>query len=131
MLMKFPKWPVHDEREIDLLREVLAGEQWGGFHPIVARFEEQFAAFQHCRYGAAAANGTVTLEVILQALGIGPGDEVIVPAISFISTASAVSRMGALPVFVDIEPYSFQMCPDRAAAAITPKTKAILLVHFG
>ena len=67
----------------------------------------------------------------LEAMGIGPGDEVIVPAISFASTATAVSRVGALPVFVDIEPYSFNMDPERAAAAITQRTKALIAVHFG
>ena len=59
------------------------------------------------------------------------GDEVIVPAISFVSTAMAVSRVGAVPVFVDIEPLSFNMDPERAAAAITPRTRAIIAVHFG
>jgi dTDP-4-amino-4,6-dideoxygalactose transaminase len=67
----------------------------------------------------------------LSAAGVGPGDEVIVPAISFVSTAMAVSRVGATPVFVDIEPLSFNMDPERAAAAITPATKAIIAVHFG
>jgi 3-amino-5-hydroxybenzoate synthase len=76
-------------------------------------------------------NGTVTLEMALCAAGVGPGDEVIVPAISFVSTAMAVSRVGATPVFVDIEPLSFNMDPERAAAAITPRTKAIIAVHFG
>jgi dTDP-4-amino-4,6-dideoxygalactose transaminase len=64
-------------------------------------------------------------------MGIGAGDEVIVPAISFVSTATAVPRVGALPVFVDIEPYSFNIDPERAAAAITPRTKAVIAVHFG
>jgi dTDP-4-amino-4,6-dideoxygalactose transaminase len=129
--MRIPSWPIHTEREIELLREVLSSPQWGGFHEMVTRLEREFAAFQHCKYGISAANGTLTLETALAVLGIGPGDEVIVPAISFISTATAVSRSGALPVFVDIEPYSFNMDPVRAAAAITPQTKAILTVHFG
>jgi dTDP-4-amino-4,6-dideoxygalactose transaminase len=129
--MRIPAWPVHTEREIELLREVLESAQWGGFHEIVGRLEREFAAFQHCAYGISAVNGTVTLETALAVLGIGPGDEVIVPAISFISTATAVSRAGALPVFVDIQPFTFNMDPERAAAAITPRTKAILAVHFG
>jgi dTDP-4-amino-4,6-dideoxygalactose transaminase len=129
--MNIPKWPVNGEREIELIREVLESGQWGGFNQIVTRFERTFAEFQHCEHGVSAFNGTVTLEMALEAMGIGPGDEVILPAISFVSTATAISRVGALPVFVDIEPYSFNIDPDRAAAAITPHTKALMVVHFG
>src|SRR5690606_38292321 len=90
-----------------------------------------FARYQHCQHGIAMMNGTVTLEAALHAAEIGPGDEVIVPAISFVSTATAVSRVGATPVFVDIEPYSFNMDPARVEEAISPATRAILVVHFG
>ena len=129
--MNIPKWPVFGDRELDLLREVLESRQWGGFHEMVGRFEAAFTAFQHCAHGVTAANGTVTLELMLEAAGVRPGDEVIVPAISFISTATAVSRVGAVPVFVDIEPLSFNMDPDRAASAAGSRTKALLPVHFG
>ena len=129
--MQIPNWPIAGDRELELLRVVLESSQWGGFHPLVAAFEQQFAALQNTKHCISAMNGTVTLEVLLQAAGIGPGDEVIVPAISFVATATAVSRIGATPVFVDIEEYSFNLCPDRTAAAITPKTKAIIVVHFG
>lgn len=129
--MEIPSWPQSGERELELLRAVLDHPQWGGFHPFVREFEESFAAYQHSQYGISAANGTVTLEMALIALGIGPGDEVIVPAVSFISTATAVSRVGALPVFVDIEPWSFNIDPHRAAEAVTPRTRAIIAVHFG
>ncbi|MBI4876753.1 MAG: DegT/DnrJ/EryC1/StrS family aminotransferase [Acidobacteria bacterium] len=129
--MNIPKWPVAGERELGLLRQVLASGQWGGFHELVARFEKTFAEFQHCAWGVSAANGTVTLEMALEAADIGPSDEVIVPAISFISTASAVTRVGATPVFADIEPLTFNLDPARAAAAVTSRTRAILAVHFG
>jgi dTDP-4-amino-4,6-dideoxygalactose transaminase len=125
------KWPISDEREVELLREVLESGQWGGFHPMVARFEEAFAQWQHCRYGLAAANGTLTLEAALTVAGVGPGDEVIVPAISFISTATAVSRVGATPVFVDIDPKTFNMDAAAAGAAVSDRTRAIVVVHFG
>lgn len=130
-MISLPVWPISDGRETALLQEVLQSPQWGGFHPMVAAFEKTFAAYQGAAFGVSAANGTVTLEMMLAAAGIGPGDEVIVPAISFVSTSSAVNRLGAVPVFVDIEPYSFNMCPEAARAAITPKTKAIVVVHFG
>jgi dTDP-4-amino-4,6-dideoxygalactose transaminase len=125
------KWPVSGERELELLREVLESGRWGGHSEFVARLEREFAAFVHCAHGVAAMNGTVTLEMALWAAGVGPGDEVIIPAISFVSTAMAVSRVGATPVFVDIEPLSFNMDPERAAAAVTARTRALIPVHFG
>ncbi len=129
--MQIPRWPIATEREKELIDEVLASPHWGGFHEIVARFEAQFAAAHGCRFGISAANGTLTLELALLAAGIGPGDEVIVPAISFISTATAVSRVGAIPVFVDIEPYTFNMNPSRVQEAVSAKTRAVMPVHFG
>ncbi len=65
--MGIPDWPVSGARERELLDEVLSSDRWGGYHPMVARFEREFAAFQHCRYGLAAMNGTVTLEMALEA----------------------------------------------------------------
>lgn len=129
--MTIPEWPQADEREAELLREVLASPQWGGFHPFVGEFEKSFAAYQHSKHCISAANGTLTLELILEALGIGAGDEVILPAISFISSATAIARVGAIPVFVDIEEHSFNIDPERVREALTPRTKAVMAVHFG
>ncbi len=129
--MNIPCWPQADEREAELLRMVLESPQWGGFHPFIDEFERSFAAYQHSSHGISAFNGTVTLELALDVLGIGPTDEVIVPAISFVSTAAAVSRVGATPVFVDIEPRSFNVDPARVREALTPRTKAVIAVHFG
>ena len=129
--MQIPAWPQAGEREAELLRLVLESPQWGGFHPFVGEFEESFAAYQHSAFGISAANGTVTLEAVLSLLGIGSGDEVIIPAISFIATATAVSRVGATPVFVDIEPLSFNIDPERVQQAISSRTKAVIAVHFG
>jgi 3-amino-5-hydroxybenzoate synthase len=124
-------WPVSGARERELLDEVLSSANWGGYHPFVARFEKEFAAFQQCRFGLSACNGTVTIEMALEALGIGEGDEVIVPAISFVSTATAVSRVRATPVFVDIEPDTFNIDAARIGQAVSSKTRAIMPVHFG
>ena len=129
--MHIPSWPQADERESELLRMVLESPQWGGFHPIVAEFEQSFAAYQHASHGISACNGTLTLELALSALGICPGEEVIVPALSFITTATAVSRVGATPVFVDIERGSFNIDPERVREAVSPKTRAVIVVHFG
>jgi dTDP-4-amino-4,6-dideoxygalactose transaminase len=129
--MNIPEWPQAGEREAELLRIVLESRQWGGFHPFVEQFEQSFAAYQHAAQGIGVCNGTVALELALQVLGIGSGDEVIVPAISFISTANAVSRAGAVPVFIDIEPGSFNLDPERVMQALSPKTRAVMAVHFG
>ena len=129
--MHIPSWPRAGEREAELLQLVLESPQWGGFHEFIGEFERSFAAYQHSAFGISAFNGTVTLEAALSVLGIGEGDEVIVPAISFISTASAVSRVGAKPVFVDIDPASFNIDPEAVSRAISASTKAIMPVHFG
>ncbi len=129
--MHIPSWPQAGEREAELLRLVLESPQWGGFHDFITEFERSFAAYQHSTFGVSAFNGTVTLEAALNVLGIGKGDAVIVPAISFISTASAVSRVGATPVFVDIDPASFNIDPEAVRRAISPSTKALIAVHFG
>jgi dTDP-4-amino-4,6-dideoxygalactose transaminase len=129
--VEIPAWPQAGERELELLRAVLESPQWGGFHPFVREFEESFAKYQHAAYGVSAFNGTVTLEAALSVLGVTLGDEVVVPAISFVSTATAVSRLGATPVFVDLEPWTFNMDPRRVEEAITSRTRAIIPVHFG
>ncbi len=129
--MNVPKWPAATGRERELLLEVLESEKWGGYHPFIGRLENAFAEFQQCKHGVAAMNGTVTLEMALEAAGIGPGDEVIVPAISFVSTATAVSRRGATPVFVDIQEGTFNIDPECVAKAVTDDTSAIMAVHFG
>lgn len=129
--MHIPSWPQADEREADLLRAVLESPQWGGFHPFVEKFEQSFAAYQDSMWGISAFNGTVTLELALEVLGIGAGDEVIVPAVSFISTATAVSRRGATPVFVDIGKDTYNLDPERVREAVTSRTKAVMAVHFG
>src|ERR687887_758614 len=94
-------------------------------------FAGRFAAYQGARHGVLMANGTVTMEVALKALGIGWGDEVIVPALTFSATPYAVIAAGALPVFCDVDPDTLTLDPDRAAAAVTPRTRAVMPVHLG
>ncbi|MBN1992198.1 MAG: DegT/DnrJ/EryC1/StrS family aminotransferase [Anaerolineae bacterium] len=98
----------------------------GGFIP---RFEEMFAAECGCQYGIACANGTVALHLGLAALGLAPGDEVIIPAFTMIATINAVTYTGATPVLIDSELQTWNMDVDQVAAKITPKTKAIMPVH--
>ena len=98
--------------------------------PKVAKFEEDFAKFIGTKYAIATSNGTTALEVALRAYGIGEGDEVITTPFTFIASANAILYTGARPVFVDIDPKTFNMDPDLIEAAITDKTKAILPVHL-
>ncbi|HEX9012512.1 MAG TPA: DegT/DnrJ/EryC1/StrS family aminotransferase, partial [Anaerolineaceae bacterium] len=91
----------------------------------------EFAAYQQAKFGVAVTNGTAALEVTMAALGIRPGDEVIVPDFTFIATASAVLFAGALPVLVDVSPETYCIDPEAVEAAITPRTRAIAAVHMG
>ena len=126
----FARWPQFDEREKAALMEVLESGVWGGYSPKVAEFERAFAEFHEAKYGVTAANGTVTLEAALNAAGVRAGDEVIVPPISFIATATAVLRVGAAPVFADIDESTYNLDPARAREAVTERTRAIIPVHF-
>lgn len=96
----------------------------------VDRFETAFAEFCGVRHGVSCTNGTVALHLALLALGIGPGDEVIVPTLTFVATANAVRYCGATPVFVDCEPDTWNIDPALIEARITPRTKAIIVVHL-
>jgi len=98
--------------------------------PYVRAFEESFAAFCGCSYVIGCSNGTSALSLALEALGVGPGDEVITVAHTFAATANAIKHVGALPVFVDIEPNAYTMDPAALACALTPRTKAVLPVHL-
>jgi len=98
--------------------------------PAVKEFEKAFAAWVGIDHVVACGNGTDSIEILLKAYGIGPGDEVIVPAISWISTSEAVGSVGATPVFVDIEEEYFAIDPTRIEAAITKNTKVIIPVHL-
>ena len=130
----WPPWPALDESDVEAVAEVIRHGQVGGFPepgPNAARFAAGFAEYQGARHGIVMANGTVTMEVALKALGIGWGDEVIVPALTFAATPYAAIAAGALPVFVDVEPDRFTIDCDAAEAAITPRTRAIMPVHLG
>ena len=130
----YPAWPVHDERDAEAVAEVVRGGRWGGFPepgPLAAAFAGRFAAYQGCRHGVVMANGTVTMEVALKALGIGWGDEVIVPALTFAATPYAAMAAGALPVFCDVLGDTLTIDPDQVEAAVTSRTSAIMPVHLG
>jgi perosamine synthetase len=120
--------PWMDEREAGAARRsILSG--WVTQGPEVAAFEREFAAAVGAPYACAVSSCTTALHVALTACGVGHGDEVITVSHSFIATANAVRYCGAIPVFVDVEPDTFNMDPALLAGALTPRTKAILCVH--
>jgi len=128
----FPLWPQFDDAERKALNEVLESRVWWRTPGTkTLKFEQAFANFHGARHGVAVTNGTAALEVAIAALGIGPGDEVIVPDFTFVATASAVLFANALPVLVDVLSDTYCIDPKLAEAAITPRTKAIIAVHMG
>ena len=96
----------------------------------IGEFEERFAGFCGARHGVAVANGTVALHLALVALGVGPGDEVLVPSLTFVATANAVRYCGAVPVFADADPETWQLATADLEARVTSRTRAILPVHL-
>ncbi len=127
----FPSWPVFDERDEARLLRALRSGAWGRLQGSeVAEFEQRFAAMHGCRHGIAVVNGTVSLRIALIAAGLQADDEVIVPAYTFLSTASAVVEANMVPVFVDVDLDTFNIDPLAVETAITPRTRAIVPVHF-
>src|SRR4051794_31127306 len=126
----WPRWPQWGEEEAQRLQQVLESGEWGGFNPLVREFEETWAKRHGAKYCVSAVNGTLTLEAALRVVGVGQGDEVIVPPYTFIATANAVRLVGATPVLADIEGDTYNFDIDHVAEAIGPKTKAIIPVHF-
>jgi dTDP-4-amino-4,6-dideoxygalactose transaminase len=128
----YPSWPMWDESEREnLIATLESGAWWSGDGDRAQRFADDFAAFQGARHGLPMTNGTHTLEAAFAALGVGAGDEVLVPAITFVASATAIMSVGAEPVIVDVD--AGTLCIDAAAAeaAITPRTKALVAVHCG
>jgi dTDP-4-amino-4,6-dideoxygalactose transaminase len=127
----WPRWPIYDDTEVEALAEVVRSGKWfahGGTK--VKEFAERFAELQDARFAAPCTNGTQAIEIALRAVGVKAGDEVIVPPYTFIASASAIVAVNAVPVFVDIEPDTYNLDARRVEEAITERTAAILAVHI-
>jgi dTDP-4-amino-4,6-dideoxygalactose transaminase len=120
--------PLHDEirARID---DVLAGGRYI-LGPEVEAFETELAAYLGAKHAIGVGNGTDALTLALRALGVGPGDEVIVPSFTFYASAEAIPPTGARPVFCDVDPDTFCITPETVRAALTPRTKAVVAVHL-
>lgn len=129
----WPPWPLWDEVEEQAVVGVVRAGEWGGFpmpNLCAARFAEAFARFHDAAFGLCVANGTVSLEVALQAMGVEPGAEVVVPAYTFEATAAAVLFAGCVPVLADVLPDTYCLAPEAFEAVVTPRTQAVIPVHL-
>lgn len=126
------KWPVFDETDVEAVTAIVRSGKWGDpdCSDMISAFEDEFAASCGAKYAIACVNGSVAIRLALMACCVRPGDEVIVPPYTFITTASSVIEVNCVPVFADIHPDTYNLDPDSIEAAITPKTKAIIPVHF-
>ena len=130
----FTQWPIATKTEAAALKDVLESTRWGG-QPFpgkqAAAFAEKFAALHTAKYAQCVNTGTVAIQAALKAIGIKPGDEVIVPAYTWEGTVGPVLLLNAVPVFVDVDPDTYCLDAKLIERAITPRTKAILPVHLG
>ena len=128
---EFP-WPVYDESDINAVVEVVRSGKWGNpdCADLVKSFEDEFASFCGTKYALACVNGSVALRLALIACNVKPGDEVIIPPYTFIATSTIVLEANCVPVFVDIDPDTYNLDPSKIESAITKRTKAIIPVHF-
>ena len=123
-------WPRPAGREMELLGRVVQSGTWGFDGPLEAEFERKFASYQDAEYGLCVANGTVALQLALEALDVGAGDEVIVPGLTWQATAAAALDINAVPILADVEPGTFCIDPAEVERLITARTRAIIVVHL-
>ncbi|MFA6254659.1 MAG: DegT/DnrJ/EryC1/StrS family aminotransferase [Patescibacteria group bacterium] len=127
---KWPRWPRGYEADVRRLAAITRSGKWSYDGPYEWEFARRFAAFLGAKYGACCANGTVAIQLALEALDIGAFDEVIVPGMTWQATAAACIDVNAVPILVDVEPSTWCIDVDKVKAAITPKTKAVIAVHL-
>jgi len=126
----WPKWPVWDKNEEKALIETLNSGVWSYNGPKEVEFDRMFAEYTGVKYAISAANGTVTLQMALEACGIGIDDEVILPGLTWQATAATILDVNATPVFVDVCEDTWCIDPKEIEKAITPRTRAIIPVHL-
>jgi dTDP-3-amino-3,4,6-trideoxy-alpha-D-glucose transaminase len=123
-----PLEPLRDELKAAIERVLASGSYILG--PEVSAFEAEFAGYCGARHGVGVANGTDAITIALRAMGVGPGDEVVVPSFTFYASAEAIPPTGATPVWCDVDPETYCVTAETVRAAITPRTKAVIAVHL-
>lgn len=132
---KWPSWPEASESTLRMLCEAATSGRWAisgvftGAEPFERRFAQAFAAYHRVPYAVPTTNGSAALTIAMEALGVGPDAEVIVPGLTWVACASAAAGLGAVPVLVDVEPETLSISCHASKAAITDRTRAILVVH--
>jgi dTDP-4-amino-4,6-dideoxygalactose transaminase len=134
---ELPSWPIWGKEETESVLGVLRSGRWWAGAPAahagenVWEFQKEFAAFQESKHCVAISNGTAAIEIALTGLGIGLGDEVIIPDYTFVASASAVIAVNAIPIFCDIDPETFVMDVPKVETLISERTRAVVAVHLG
>ncbi len=127
---KWATWPIHDKSDAKLVRTITESDRWSYDGKHEWEFAERFTAYQGAKYGMCCANGTVGIQLALEALGVGAYDEVIVPGMTWQATAAVCCDVNAVPILTDVEPESWNLDLDALEANITPRTKAVIVVHL-
>ncbi len=129
----WPTWPEYGDAEAKALQRVLASRSWGGFpcpNTEARCFAERFARYIGTQHAVPCANGTVAIELALQAARLEPGSEVITTGYTFVGTATGIVRAGGVPIFADVQPDTYCLDPERVEQAVTARTAAVVVVHL-
>ncbi|MCS7132300.1 MAG: DegT/DnrJ/EryC1/StrS family aminotransferase [Nitrososphaeria archaeon] len=126
----YPSWPIYDQREEDLILEALRSGRWSVGGRFQDEFERRFAEFQEAKHALLCASGTAALKIALKAMGLRPGDRVIVPAYTFIATATSAIDLGLEIAYADIDPGSYTIDPENVRKLADGKTRAVIPVHI-
>lgn len=127
---EWPRWPISDEADAKRLADITRSNAWSYDGKYEWEFAKKFTKYQRAKFGLCIANGTIAIQAALEALGIGAYDEVIVPGFTWQATAAACLDVNAIPILVDVEPDTWCIDAKKAEAAITKKTKAVIVVHL-
>lgn len=127
----WPKWPIVTDDDVNAVSDAVRSGKWSSNSgDEIHQFENEFAAYNKVKHAICVNSGNAALHIALASLGVCPGDEVIVPDYTYIATATAVLMNGAVPILVDVDPQTYNIDPAAVRRAITPRTKAIIPVHF-